>query len=344
MKIDTFLAEGLPGAGDRARSVEALGYDTLWSGEVAHDPLLPLAQACASTSRIGLGTAITLALARNPMSTAYQSWDLAAASEGRFVLGIGAQVKAHITRRFSMPWDKPIPQVKDYLRALRAIYHSFQTGEQLHYEGTHYQHTLLTPLFNPGPLPEGHQPQLALAAVGEAMARLAGELCDGVLFHPFTHTAYIDQVSMPALAEGAARAGDGKQIPWRFAYLFLAVGDTEEEQQKSAARIRKQVAFYASTPAYTEVLRLIGREDLQEALLPMSKAGQWDEMSELVTDDILEYFALRGTLEELPKLIAERYVGRADHLASYYPLPEYEPERIADFVAATRDNCGEKAS
>jgi probable F420-dependent oxidoreductase len=342
MKIDTFLSEGLAGAGERARDTEALGYDTLWSGEVAHDPLLPLAQACVSTTSIGLGTAITLALARNPMSVAYQSWDLAAASDGRFILGIGAQVKAHITRRFSMHWDKPIPQIRDYLRAVRAIYHSFQTGEQLNYEGTHYTHTLLTPLFNPGPLPEGHQPQLALAAVGESMARLAGELCDGVLFHPFTHAAYIDQVSMPALVEGAARADNDKQVPWRFAYLFLAVGDTEEEQEESAQRIRKQVAFYGSTPAYTEVLRLIGHEDLQAALLPMSKEDRWDEMAELVTDDILHHFALRGTMEELPKLIAERYVGRADHLASYYPLPDYEPARIAEFVANTRAACAEE--
>jgi probable F420-dependent oxidoreductase len=336
MKVDLFWSDGVRGAAEHARQAEGMGFDAVWTGEVAHDPLLPLASAAVATSRIQLGTAITLAFARSPMSVAYQAWDLASASRGRFILGLGTQVRAHITRRFSMPWhDKPVAQMREYLQALEAIYAAWQHGERLDFQGEYYTHTLMTPVFNPGPLPGGGQPPVALAAVGGAMTRLAGELCDGVFLHPFTHAAYVDQVALPALGEGAARVA-GKERPWIFSYMFLVVGDDEREQAASEARVRKQLAFYASTPAYTEVLRVLGAEQLQRELLTLSKQGRWDEMAELIEPGLLDQFVLRGTLEELPEQIARRYYGRADRVASYYPLPDYEDGRLADFAAAVR--------
>jgi probable F420-dependent oxidoreductase len=333
MKIDMFLTEGLATAPAHARQAEDIGYDAVWSAEVAHDPLLPLAAAAGVTSRIQLGTSIALAFARSPMSLAYQAWDLAAASEGRFVLGLGTQVKAHIARRFSMPWHQPVGQMREYLQALRAILASWQDGTKLDFQGDYYSHTLMTPVFDPGPLPAGQQPEIALAAVGGGLTGLAGQMCDGFFAHPFSHPAYLDDVTLPALAEGAARSGRTDR-PWIFSATFFVVGDTEEEQRESELRVRKQLAFYASTPAYIEVLRSIGYEALQPELLLLSKQGRWDEMAELIEPDLLSHFAMRGTLEELPDQIVARYHGRADRVAPYFPLPEYDSGRLADFVTA----------
>lgn len=340
MKFDTFLIDGLPGAGRFAANAERLGFDGIWCAEIAHDPLLPLAAAATTTQKVTLGTGIALAFARNPMSLAHQAWDLAAASDGRFMLGLGTQVKAHITRRFSMPWDKPGPQIRDFVRALRSIFDSFQTGEPLRYEGTHYTHTLLTPMFNPGPLPEGHQPKLSLAVVGDTMTTVAGELFDGAIYHAFTNAAYIDAVTLPALKAGADRAGR-EDLPVRQAFTFMIVGDTEEEQEASARKVRKQVAFYASTPNYIDVLEAVGYGGIQSELFQLSKQGRWDDMSDLMTDDVLDHFALRGTLEELPDQIASRFVGRVDRVGSYYPLPDYEPDRISEFISNVRKRCVE---
>lgn len=333
MKFDTFLADGLATAPAQARRAEDIGFDAVWTGEVAHDPLLPLAAASGATARIQLGSAITLAFARSPMSVAYQAWDLASASRGRFILGLGTQVKAHIARRFCMPWHKPVAQMREYVQALHAILACWQGGTALDFRGEYYTHTLMTPVFDPGPLPDGQQPSIALAAVGGAMTRLAGELCDGVFLHPFTHVDYVDAVTLPALTEGTATGGRAHR-PWVFSYTFLVVGDTEEEQAASERRIRKQLAFYASTPAYTEVLAMLGHEELQRELLPLSKQGRWDEMADLVEPAVLDHFVLRGTLEDLPEQIVRRFHGRADRIASYYPLPDYDDGRIADFVTA----------
>jgi probable F420-dependent oxidoreductase len=338
MKFDTFLAEGLAGAGTRAADAERLGFDAVWCGEIAHDPLLPLAVAAETTRTVTLGTAIALAFARNPMSLAYQSWDLAAVSGGRFVLGLGTQVKAHITRRFSMTWDRPAPQMRDFVGALRAIFDSFQNATPLDYQGTHYRHTVLTPMFNPGPLPVGHQPEVALAVVGDTMTSLAGELFDGVMYHAFTNASYIDAVTLPALEAGANRAAR-THLPWRQAFVFLVVGDTEEEQEACAQKVRKQLSFYASTPNYVEVLKAVGCEGIQPELFQLSKRGEWNQMAEVFTDDVLQHFAVRGTLEELPEQIASRFGGRADRLCSYFPLPDYEPERIANFVSTVRGSA-----
>ena len=342
MLVDLFLADGVRSAPDHARRAEDMGFDAVWTGEVAHDPLLPLAAVSLATSRIQLGTAITLAFARSPMSVAYQSWDLAAASGGRFILGLGTQVRAHITRRFSMPWhDKPVAQMREYVQALHAIYAAWQRDQPLDFRGEYYAHTLMTPVFNPGPLPEGHQPPIALAAVGKAMTRLAGELCDGLFLHPFTHAKYLDELALPALADGT-RQVPGKRLPWIFSYTFLAVGDDEREQDQAEQRIRKQLAFYASTPSYAEVLRSLGQEQLGTELLALSRQGRWDEMTALVEPAFLSQFMLRGTLEELPEQIARRYTGRADRVASYFPLPDYEQGRLADFATAVR-KAGQQA-
>ncbi|GAA4724262.1 hypothetical protein GCM10023350_03240 [Nocardioides endophyticus] len=270
------------------------------------------------------------------MSVAYQAWDLAAASEGRFVLGLGAQVKAHITRRFSMHWDNPVAQMREYLEALHAIFAAFQHDVPLDHRGRYCAHSLLTPAFNPGPLPDGHAPQIALAAVGAAMTRGRRRAVLGGLPAPLHDHPVHRHRHLPALVEGRDRAVSEKPLPWRLGHLMLAIGDNAEEQAAATERVRKQPAFYGSTPAYVEVLRSIGYENLQPELLTLSKHGRWDDMSALFDDDLMERFAFRGTLEELPQKIAHRYAGRVDRVASYFPLPDYPEERISAFLSAAR--------
>jgi probable F420-dependent oxidoreductase len=274
-----------------------------------------------------------LALSRNPMSVAEAAWDLADATAGRFVLGLASQVQVHITRRYSMPWTKPVAQMREFVAALRHIFDVFQHGGKLDFRGDHYAHTLLHPMFNPGPIEHPHIP-IGLGGVGRAMTRLAGEVGDGYLLHAFTNTAYQDLVTGPALEAGLARSGRTRRDLWVFGYLMLAAGDTEEQQEAAAARIRSQIAFYASSPMYLEVLEAIGCGPLQADLHQLAKQGRWDEMPGLVGDEVLDHFALRGTLEELPAKILARYGGRYDRAVPYLSLQGTAPDRLAQFVAA----------
>lgn len=334
MRVDTFGTDGLGGSRAAARAAEALGFDGYWAGEAGHDPLLAAGGAIDASERLTVGTGITVAFARTPMTVAQAAWDLASTSAGRFVLGLGTQVKAHITRRYGMPWGDPVPRMRDFVGAIRAIFRSFQTGEPLRYEGEYYRHTLLTPFFNPGPIEHPDVP-LALAAVGSHMAELAGELFDGIFVHPFTTVAYIDKVTVPSLRAGAERAGRDA-LPWVFGYVFLIVGDTDEELAASELEVRKRLAFYASTPDYVDVLDAVGFADVQPELQALVRARDWDRLPTVLTDELLDHFALRGTMEELPTLINERFRGRCDRLASYLPLPETDPERLREFVSAVR--------
>ena len=334
MRFDTFGTDGLAGAPSAAARAERLGFSGYWAGEAGHDPLLAAGGAVAATSTLGVGTGILVAFARTPMTVAQAAWDLARTSNGRFVLGLGTQVKAHVTRRYGMPWSDPVPRMRDFVGATRAIFESYQTGSPLRYEGDYYQHTLLTPFFNPGPIDHPDVP-LALAAVGTHMAELAGELFDGVFMHPFTNTAYIDTATLPSLRAGAARAARD-ELPWVFGYVFCIVGDTEEEQAAAELEVRKRLAFYASTPDYVDVLAAIGFEDVQPELQALVRSQEWDRLPSVLTDELLDHLAVRGTLEELPERIRSRFAGRCDRLASYLPLPEADPDRLQQFVAAVQ--------
>ena len=298
--------------------------DGLWSAEGGHDPFFPLLLAAQATERIELGTGIAVAFARNPMTTAYTANDLQLASEGRFILGLGSQIKAHIERRFSMEWSHPAPRMREFILAMRAIWESWNTGSKLAFEGRFYRHTLMTPFFAPQPNPHG-APKVFLAAVGEHMTEVAGEVCDGLLVHPFTTERYLREVTLPAVERGLAKAGRSRD-DFELSYSAFVISGTDEEAAKSADLVRRQVSFYGSTPAYRGVLETHGWGDLQEDLNVMSKRGQWREMGELINDDIVDAFAVVGAPEELAPKFKERYGGLVDRISFYAPY-ETDPDR-----------------
>jgi probable F420-dependent oxidoreductase len=316
VKIDTGLAVGdwadLPA---EARRLEEAGYDGAWTAEVAHDPFLPLAVAAAATSRISLGTSIAVAFARSPMNTAYIANDLQAASQGRFILGLGSQIKAHITRRFSMPWGRPAPQMREYILALRAIWAAWNEGAPLEVRGEYYSHTLMTAMFRPQPHSYG-PPPVFLAAVGAAMTRVAGEVCDGLVVHGFTTERYLREVTLPALAEGAARSGRKREDIQVTCPGFVVLDDGTD----TAARItatRRQIAFYGSTPAYKPVLELHGWGDLADQLHALSVTpdeARWAAMGELITDDVLNAFAVVGSPADAGAELKRRYGDIVDRV------------------------------
>lgn len=333
MLLDTQLDHGLVGAADAARAAEEQGFAGVWAAEVTADPSLAIAAATTTTSRVLLGTNVILAFTRNPMSVAMQAWELQRSSGGRFVLGLATQVKPHITRRFSMPWEAPVARLREFVGALRHIFETFQGEHPLDFPGRFYRHTLLHPMFNPGPIDHPRIP-IGLGGVGPQLTALAGEIGDLYLLHAFTNIAYQDRVTLPALERGLAVSGRRREDISVFGYLMLIVGDTEEEQRRAAERIRTQIAFYASSPMYREVLDAIGCAELQGDLEAVVKQGRWADLPALVDEEVLNHFALRGTLEELPPLIRARYGGYYDRAVPYLPLGSTDPDRLAQFCAA----------
>jgi probable F420-dependent oxidoreductase len=314
-------------------STEAGPWDGLWVSEARHDPFLPLAFAAEHTERVTLGTSIAVAFARSPMTLAYTAWDLQRLSEGRFVLGIGSQVRAHIERRFSMPWSSPAARMRDYICALRAIWSSWRTGEKLDYSGDFYQHTLMTPFFAP-PVVEHPDPPVYLAAVGPAMTKVAGEVADGVILHGFTTPRYIQEVSLPALLDGAASVGRSRADMSVSIMAFVVTGRTAQEQAEAAQAVREQIAFYGSTPAYRGVMELHGWGDVAEELSVRARRGgdAWGNLGELISDEMLMQFAVVADLGDVADAIAERFGGLVDRLSFYTPYPA--AARMWDDVAA----------
>jgi probable F420-dependent oxidoreductase len=333
MLLDAQLDGGVATAAAQAALAERAGFAGVWAAEVTRDPMLTLAAAAGATADVTVGTNVVLAFTRNPMSVAMQAWELADATDGRFVLGLATQVKPHITRRFSMPWGDPAGRMREFVGALRHIFEVFQGEHPLDYRGRYYSHTLLHGMFNPGPIEHPRIP-IGLGGVGRRLTALAGEVADGYLLHAFTNIAYQDKVTVPALHEGLAASGRTRDDIWVFGYLMLAAGDTEEAQARAADRIRGQIAFYASSPMYREVLECIGCGELQSDLDQLVKQGRWAEMPGLVDDDVLDHFVLRGTLEELPARIRARYGAYYDRAVPYVPLGGVDPDRLAQFVAA----------
>jgi probable F420-dependent oxidoreductase len=252
------------------------------------------------------------------MTLAQTSWDLQAASEGRFILGLGSQIKAHITRRFSMPWSHPAPRMREMILAIRAIWDCWNTGSKLDFRGDFYQHTLMTPFFNPGPNPHGDA-RIFLAGVGELMTEVAGEVADGFICHGFTTRRYMDEVTIPALEKGRAKAGktmEGFEISGP---LFVVTGRDEAEMAAAATGVKGQIAFYGSTPAYRKVLELHGWGDLQDELNRMSKEGRWAEMGTLIDQDMLEAFAVVAPLDEIGPALVDRWADVVSRLSFYTP-------------------------
>jgi probable F420-dependent oxidoreductase len=326
MKIDTTLHLGPEAASEEAARAEALGFDGAWIAETSHDPFLPLALASQRTVRLELATGIAVALARSPMTLAQTAWDLAALSKGRFILGLGSQIKAHIVRRFSMPWSQPVEQMREMVAALRTIWRSFQEGVPLKFEGQHYRLSLLTPFFNPGPIEHPRIP-LFLAAVGPRMTALAGEVADGVLLHPLTHRRFFQEVSLPALEEGLRRAGRSRSEVTVAGPAFVITGP-EPLRRRLEASVRQQIAFYGSTPAYAGVLGSLGHLDLHRRLHELSRRGQWEEMAGLIPADVLEEIAVVCPVEELGDRLRQRYQGMYDRLVLQLPLDDETARRL----------------
>jgi probable F420-dependent oxidoreductase len=326
MKVDSSVMQmDLTKAAESAKQAEAVGYDGVWTAETSHDPFFPLLIAAEHTETLELGTGIAVAFARNPMTLANVGYDLQAYSGGRFMLGLGSQIKPHITKRFSMEWSHPAARMREMILAMRAIWDSWNNGTKLDFRGDFYSHTLMTPFFNPGPNPHGN-PRVFLAGVGERMTEVAGEVADGFLCHGFTTESYLREVTLPAIDRGLEKASKKRsEIELSFP-AFVVTGATEEEMAASAKGVREQIAFYGSTPAYQGVLAHHGWGDLHGDLNRLSKQGEWVEMGKLIDDSILNTFAVVAEPEQLAAGIIGRYGDVIDRLSFYAPYKS-DPER-----------------
>jgi len=331
MKVDSGVGGDLTQAGAAAKHAESQGYDGVWSAETGHDPFFPLVMAAEHTERLQLGTGIVVAFARTPMTLALVANDLQLFSKGRFLLGLGSQIKPHIEKRYSMPWSHPAPRMREFILAMRAIWDSWHNGTKLDFRGDFYTHTLMTPFFSPGPSPYG-PPKVFLAAVGEMMTEVCGEVADGLLAHGFTTERYLREVALPALDRGLAKAGRSRKDIEISYPGFVVTGTSDEAIADAAKGVRQQIAFYGSTPAYRPVLELHGWGDLQTELNTLSKQGKWVEMGELITDDVLDAFAVVGPPEDVPKLVLGRVGDVVDRFSFYTPY-SVSPEQLAGILA-----------
>ena len=339
MKIDAFLPPTSPTEVPRlAQAAEEMGFEGLWIGETSHDSLLASTLAVEHTERLDVGTAISVAFSKSPMALAYTAWDIQALAQGRFILGLGSQVKGHMERRFGVPWVPPRPKMKETIRALRTIWGAWQDGEPLDFQGRYFASNLMTPFFDPGPLEHPDIP-IYLAGVNPGMARLAGEVCEGLHVHPFHTLRYLQEVLRPAVAEGARRAGRSVEDVTFVAPVFVALGKTEEDQEATFALAADQVAFYASTRTYRRVLEIHGYGDVGERLHKLSMQGRWDQMAGEVPADFLEEVILRAHPEEVASALRAKYDGVLDRIALYLPF-DGRGSWWPDFVAAWRDHGG----
>jgi probable F420-dependent oxidoreductase len=307
----TIIGSNIAAYAEQARRLEEIGYDVVVTPEAGHDPFLPLMTIAEHTEKMKFGTAVAIAFPRSPMVTAQLAWDLQRFSGGRFILGLGTQVKGHNERRYSTPWPSPPgPRLKDYVLTLRAIFETFQTNARPSYQGPHYQFSLISPFFNPGAnqAPADRVP-IYISAVNRYNCKLVGEVCDGIRMHGFNTMKYTNEVIIPAIKAGAQKAGrDFSEIDI-VGGSFIITGSDEEEVERAKAPVRQQLSFYASTRAYHPVLEVHGWQDVGEQLFRYSMEGKWAEMAQGINDEMLEEFAIIGTYDELVPKIKERYSG-----------------------------------
>ena len=320
MKIDAEVAVDSPAeAAELAKKAEAYGFDCFWVNETKHDPFVQLALAAASTDRIGLGTSIALAFTRSPTTLAYTGWDLQSVSDGRFILGLGSQVKGHIERRFGMRWEAPAPKMKEVVLALRSVWGSWQSGTKLDFRGRFFNLDLMTPFFTPGPIEHPVIP-VYIAGVNEGMCRVAGAVADGLHVHPLHTVRYLREVILPALAKGAAKASRKKGDVVVAASVFSAVGETRTEVREVKEAMRQQIAFYASTRSYRKVMELHGWGDVCDRLHALSAKGEWQKMGSEVSDEMLGEFVVEGSWEEIGATVRKRYGELVDRVRLYLPF------------------------
>lgn len=318
MKFDvTVFADDLKNAASIAQAVEAYGFDGLWVAETAHNPFLPLAHASLATRRISLGTAIAVAFPRDPVLMAQNALDLAAQSRGRFILGLGTQIKAHITKRFSATWGKPVQQLREYILVLGMAWQSLRTSQPLRFQGQYYRYD-----WRPAPYAPEQSAQevpIYIAGVNTGLATLAGELCDGFHIHSFHTPQYLREVLLPAFKAGRDRSEKSKKLELSCA-VFVVTGETKAQIEESKMLSKSQIAFYASTPSYRRVLELHGWADLIPQLNALLRRNRWQEMHKLISDDMLEHFAVIAPPDELPYRLRERYDGLLDRVGYYFPF------------------------
>ena len=341
MQLDAYVAgPRLPDVATIAQEVEALGFDGLWFTESSRNPYLGCAAAALATRRIAVGTDVAVAFPRSPMVTAQAAWDLADASGGRFILGLGSQVKAHVVRRFSVAFDRPAARLREYVLALRAIFRAFQGTEPLRFEGEFYRFSLLTDFFSAGPIAQPDIP-IYVAGVNELTARMAGEVCDGFHVHPVHSRSYLEKCVRPAIADGAGRAGrDPGQIALACP-VFIIAADSADEREKRRRVARRQIAFYASTPNYRTVLEHHGWGDAAQQLNRLMAKGDVGGMEALISDAMLEEFALSARWDDLPAALLARYAGLVDRVFPYvtsidWREPPASRERWSEVARALR--------
>jgi probable F420-dependent oxidoreductase len=306
MKLDIGIAtRDLSHVPAEAKRAEELGFDALWSMEAGNDAFLPLALAAEHTNRIKLGPSVAIAFPRSPMAMAYTAWDLAALSQGRFILGLGTQVKGHIERRYGVKWEAPVPKLREYILALRAIFKCWaEGGRKLSFQGKYYNFSLMTPFF--APRPHNYSIPIYIAGVNEQILRLAGEHCDGLHAHPFTSAKYLREFLIPHLEEGLAKSGRTRRDFTIFTTAFVIVGRNQQEVEMAKAGVRQQISFYASTRTY-------------KVVLDMHRWGDVAYKLNLITDEMLDVYAVSGTYDNIAEKMHERYDGLLDRVAFYVP-------------------------
>jgi len=334
VKLDTgILVAALQDAPAAAKAAEEMGFDALWTAETSHDPFLPLVLAAEHTKRIKLGTAIAVAFPRSPMVLAQIGWDLQLQSGGRFILGLGTQVRAHNERRFGIKWEHPGPKLREMVQMIHAIWDCWQNGTRPSFQGQFYAFTLMTPFFNAGPIPYP-RPPIYIAGVNEYICRLAGELCDGLHAHPFHSIKYLDDVVMPNIQKGLDKAGRTRSDIAIATTAFVVTGANRDEIEAAKMPVRQQIAFYASTPAYVGVLEAHGWGEAGRRLTDMSKRGEWSAMANEITDEMLEVYAVTGTYDEIAEKVKRKYAGYLERVAFYFPFTAGDKERWRGLVRA----------
>ncbi|MBT3411590.1 MAG: TIGR03617 family F420-dependent LLM class oxidoreductase [Halieaceae bacterium] len=318
MKIDGPFYAQLGDAAAESRRLKTIGYDGIYTLEGSWDPFYPLVMAAEHAPGLDLATGIAVAFPRNPMHLAYQAWDLQKFSNGHFYLGLGSQIKAHIEKRFGIAFDPPASRMREYIQALKAIFDCWQHGSPMDFDGRFYKHTLMTPMFDPGPNPHGIPPVL-LGALGPRMTEVAGEVADGLIVHPFNSMRFLENNAMPAVLRGLEKSGRQRTDFILQINAIVITGETEEAISAATESVKGLLGFYASTPAYRPPMEAVGYEDLQPELNALSKQGKWDALGSFIDDDFLEHFTTRGAPSEIAAKLKDKYGQYADRLAIYAP-------------------------
>ena len=335
MKVDTRLVYGrLREIPDLARAAERAGFDGMWLEETAHDPFPGAALACEHTTRADVGTSVAIAFARSPTVLAHLAWDLAALSEGRFILGLGTQVKGHAVRRFGVPWEPPAPRLRDTVRAIRAVWSAWRTGDRLDYRGEFHTLTLMTPFFTPPH--HDYAIPIATAGVNPLMCRVAGEAADAFQVHPLHTPAYLKEVIIPAIRRGEQRAGRGRTVTVN-ASVFALIGTSRADVEAARADARRTIAFYASTPSYRPLLAHHGWEEIGSRLSALAARGEWGTMAQAVSDEMLDTIAVSGSPGEVGELIRDRYRDVADRVGVYHPFRPDDAAWWTELIASARE-------